>query len=92
MISLNKTTRPPDPRCGSNNILKNGSIHNKKPKFICKECGRNFIENTTKKYICEREKEIIKKLLLERISIRGIARSLDISLSYLYNFIMSLYR
>jgi insertion element IS1 protein InsB len=91
MISLDKTSRPPGPSCGSNNILKNGSIHNKKPKFICKSCRRNFIKNPTKKYINERDKEIIKNLLLERISLRGIAQSLDIYLSWLYDFI-SLYR
>jgi insertion element IS1 protein InsB len=85
MISLDKTSRHPDPTCGSNNILKNGSIPNKKPKFICKNCRRNFIENSTKKYINERDKEIIKNIFLGRISLRGIARSLDISLSWLYD-------
>ena len=33
------------PTCNSKNIVKNGSIHNRKQKFLCKNCGRQFIEN-----------------------------------------------
>lgn len=33
-------SRPPCPSCGSKQILKNGSTHHKKQKFLCKECGR----------------------------------------------------
>ncbi len=41
----------PCPRCGSENVIKNGSIHNGKPKFSCKECRRQLIENPSKKII-----------------------------------------
>ncbi|WP_418896125.1 transposase-like zinc-binding domain-containing protein [Thiorhodospira sibirica] len=33
------------PSCHSENVIKNGRIHNHKPKFACKACGRQFIEN-----------------------------------------------
>ncbi|MBJ7899138.1 MAG: IS1 family transposase, partial [Cyanobacteria bacterium RI_101] len=39
------------PHCHSQKIVKNGSIHNGKKKYRCKNCGRQFIENPTKKYI-----------------------------------------
>ena len=33
------------PNCHSVNVVKNGSIHNGKPKFSCKDCRRQFVEN-----------------------------------------------
>ena len=84
--------RPPCPTCGSRQISKNGSTHHKKPKFLCKECGRQLIENPQKKQITSEEKQQIKKLLLERISLRGITRCLEISMTWLQNFVNNLYR
>jgi transposase-like protein len=31
------------PNCRSENIVKNGSIHNGKQKYACKECRRQFV-------------------------------------------------
>ncbi|WP_422387930.1 IS1/IS1595 family N-terminal zinc-binding domain-containing protein [Chroococcidiopsis cubana] len=28
------------PHCGSSHTVKKSSIHNKKPKRLCKDCGR----------------------------------------------------
>ncbi|GEM_PF-5320758 len=28
------------PVCGSENIVGNGTVHNGKPKVMCKDCGR----------------------------------------------------
>ncbi|CAN2040506.1 hypothetical protein GMMP15_1830001 [Candidatus Magnetomoraceae bacterium gMMP-15] len=39
------------PKCGSENIIKNGSINNRKQKFACKECLRQFVENPQNKII-----------------------------------------
>lgn len=72
--------RPPCPYCGSSRILKNGSTHHKKQKYLCKECRRQFIQNPTKKRIQPSTKLLIKKLLLEEILLIGIARSLQISI------------
>ena len=86
------TSRPPCPSCGSTQILKNGSTHHKKQKFLCKECGRQFIDKPQKKQITSEEKKRVKKLLLERISLRGITRSLEISMTWLQKFVNSLYQ
>ena len=32
------------PKCHSSTVVKNGNIHNGKPKFSCKDCGRQFVE------------------------------------------------
>ena len=67
------------PRCSSENVRKNGSIHNKKQKYMCKDCGRQFIENPTKKYIDQEQWKMVDKLLLEKIPIAGISRVTNIS-------------
>ena len=56
------------PRCSSDKIVKNGSIHNGKPKFKCKACGRQFVEDPQNRPILDSTKQLIDKLLLERIS------------------------
>ena len=86
-----QASRPPCPNCHSNQILKNGSIHSGKQKYLCKRCGRQFIENPTKKYIDEQTKETIDNLLLERISLRGIARATKVSFKWLQNYVNDKY-
>ena len=51
-----------------------------------------FIEKPQKKQITSEQKQRVKKLLLERISLRGITRSLGISMTWLQRFINKLYR
>ena len=81
-MSENAPKKDRCPSCESTHILKNGSTHHKKPKFLCKTCGRQFIEPPPKRSISSGVKEIIKKLLLERISLIGIARCLGVSMTY----------
>jgi transposase-like protein len=61
------------PRCGSNCIVKNGISLSNKQKYKCRDCNKQFVLNP-EKYISEEKKAIIDKLLLEKISLRGIAR------------------
>ena len=65
------------PKCQSSNIVKNGHIHSGKPKFSCKDCGRQFVENP-ENTIPRSKKDLIDKLLLERIPLAGIARVVGI--------------
>jgi len=67
------------PKCGSSNCVKNGSIHNKKPKMKCKDCGRQFVINPTKPIITEEKKKTLDKLLLEKIPLSAVSRTLEIS-------------
>jgi len=87
-----KPKRPPCPNCSSSRILKNGSTHHKKPKYLCKECGRQFIENPRKRYVTNQEKDYIKRSLLERNSLRGIARVFQVSIKWLQRFTNDFYR
>ena len=41
------------PECWSQQIKKNGHIHNGKQNHQCKDCGRQFVVDTTKRVIDE---------------------------------------
>ena len=54
--------------------VNNGRTHNGKQRFKCQNCGRQFVEHSTKKVIDPATRDLIDRLLLERISLAGIAR------------------
>jgi transposase-like protein len=75
------------PKCGSTNIVKNGSIHNGKKKYACKDCNRQFVNNPKNKVISQETKELIDKLLVERISLAAIARVSGVSEQWLHDYL-----
>ncbi len=75
------------PSCGSKQFTKNGSIHNRKAKYRCRNCGHQFVKNSTKIWVTQQQKELIDKLLLEKISLRGIARVVGVSWRWLQNYV-----
>ena len=75
------------PRCGSVHTFKNGSIHNGKPKRQCKNCSCQFVVNPTNHSVSPGRKQLIDKLLLERISLRGVTRVTGTSLSWLQTYV-----
>ena len=74
---------PPCPICASSQTVKNGRIHNGKQRFKCHNCRRQFVEQPTKKVIAQATRELIDRLLLERISLAGIARAVQVSEQWL---------
>ena len=81
------------PNCSSQTIVKNGSIHNKKQKYKCKDCGRQFVENPQNKNkpIPEYTKELIDKLLAERLSLAAIVRVTGVSAQWLQTYVNTKY-
>ena len=79
------------PRCGSDQVVKNGYLGNGKPKFKCQECGRQFVEDPKRQPISEETKALIDKLLLERISLAGIARVTGVSERWLQYYVNRIY-
>ncbi|BAP56511.1 hypothetical protein THII_2214 [Thioploca ingrica] len=67
------------PECGGSEIVKNGSLANGKPKNKCKNCGRQLVETPKKGRISEETKELIDKLLLERLPLSAITRVTGVS-------------
>ena len=80
------------PSCQSNRIIKNGSIHNGTPKFACKDCDRQFVENPIHPPISVETKELIDKLLLEKIPLAGIARVTGVSERWLQEYATQKYK
>lgn len=73
------------PDCHSTKIKKNGHTHYGKQNYKCKECSRQFVHGSSH-IISEQTKELIRKALIERISLRGICRLFDVSLTWLLSF------
>ena len=78
---------PTCPACDSTHVIKNGRIHNGKQNHKCKCCGRQFVEHPTNKIIDERSWQIIDALLLEKISLAGIARAIGVSETWLQQYV-----
>lgn len=85
-------TQPPNcPNCESKRIVKNGKIHNGKQNYKCKDCGRQFVEDPQQKRIGDDTKALIDALLLERISMAGIARVAKVSEPWLQQYVNDKY-
>jgi transposase-like protein len=82
---------PACPICASSQTVKNGHIHNGKQRFKCHDCGRQFVEQPTKKVINQATRELIDRLLLERISLAGIARAAQVSEQWLQTYVNEKY-
>ena len=80
------------PVCGSDRIVRNGINATGKQNHLCKECHRQFVLDPIKSRISDDKKEMIDRLLLERISLRGITRVVGISASWLQAYINKKYR
>ena len=77
------------PQCGSFHFKRNGHTHHGKQNYQCLDCNRQFVAES--RLISEATNEVVKKLLLERISLRGICRALNLSLPWLLSFTVELY-
>lgn len=79
------------PKCGNKEIVKNGTIHNGKQKYACKLCRRQFVEDPKQKIISQETRDLIDKLLLEKIPLAGIARVTNVSEYWLQNYVNKKY-
>lgn len=79
-------------RCGSEQVVKNGWIHNGKRNHRCKDCGRQFVEQPSWRAVSEETKTRIDRLLLEKLPLAGIARVEGVSESWLQGYVNQKYR
>jgi transposase-like protein/IS1 family transposase len=75
------------PSCQSTLVKKNGHTHNGKQNYRCITCSRQFVEEPTHKIIDDNTKNLVKKALLERVSLHGICRIFDVSMPWLLELI-----
>ena len=79
------------PSCNSEQIVKNGKIHNGQQNHKCRGCGRQFVQDPQNKVINQETKNLIDKLLLEKISLAGIARVTEVSEPWLQSYVNDKY-
>jgi transposase-like protein len=79
------------PSCDSQKIVKNGKIHNGKQNYRCRDCGRQFVKEPQNKIISQATKDLIDRLLLEKIPLAGIARVAKVSEPWLQNYVNDKY-
>ena len=77
------------PRCGLSHSKRNGHTHYRKQNYRCLGCGRQFVRDSQR--VDEAARALVKRLLLERLSLRGICRVTGLSLTWLLHFIATLY-
>lgn len=65
--------------------------HLGKQRYRCKSCGRQFVYGATNKRIGDETKAQVDKLLLEKLPLAGIARVLDVSETWLQNYVNQKY-
>jgi insertion element IS1 protein InsB len=76
------------PRCQSPKYKKNGHIHNGKQNHQCHNWGRQFVDCFEQYLIAEDTRALIERLLVERISLRGICRAVGVGLKWLLGFLV----
>ena len=79
------------PHCKKKNTKKNGKTSYGKQNHFCKDCGRQFVIGGQDWFISDAQKELVDKLLLERLSLAGICRVLGMSEPWLYDYLKTKY-
>jgi insertion element IS1 protein InsB len=76
------------PQCKSSRYKKNGHIHNGKQNHQCHDCGRQFVDCFEQYLVSDATRALIERLLVERISLRGICRAVGVKLKWLLGFLV----
>ena len=76
------------PQCQSSKFKKNGHLHNGKQNHYCHDCRRQFVQRFEQYRIAEDKRALIERLLVERISLRGICRAVGVGFKWLLGFLV----
>ena len=71
------------PQCGSRWDKRNGPSHPGKQHHRCKVWGRSVVLTPDNSVSTADQRRLIERLLLERISLRGICRAVEVGLQWL---------
>jgi len=77
------------PACGSHQYKKNGHTRHGKHNHQCKTCDRQFTAHPLDRRIAPKQRQRIAQLLEERLSLRGICRTMGVSLTWLLHFMVA---
>lgn len=70
-------------RCQSTDTVKYGHTHYGKQRFKCQNCDRQFVQSPSRQPIPQSTRDLIDKLLLERLSLAAIIRVTGVSKRWL---------
>ena len=74
------------------NVIRKGwNKKQTKRRFKCKDCSKKYVEGGKDYFVDQDKIELNDRLLLERLSLRGICRAVKVSLSWLLAYIKRLY-
>ena len=73
-------------------MVRNGLTRAGSVNLLCRGCGRCFVPHPKRPPITPEREELVRRLLLERLSLRAIARSTGVSRAWLQRFVNTLYR
>jgi insertion element IS1 protein InsB len=76
------------PACGSTRFKKNGHTHKGKQQHQCKTCPRQFVQCSEPYRIADDQRGLIERLLVERMSLRGLCRAVGVTLKWLLGFLV----
>src|SRR5215510_1958551 len=76
------------PACGSIRYKKNGHTRHGKQHHFCKNCERQCSAGAENLRISAERRAEIAHLLQERLSLRGICRAVEVSLTWLLHFMV----
>lgn len=85
-VKDDKSRKQKCPHCESENISKNGHRHNKQ-RYICKECGKQFLENYSPKGYPEEVKQQCLDLYRGGMGFRAIEKETGISHNTVINWV-----
>lgn len=83
---------PRCPRCGADHVVRNGRTQAGSVNLLCRGCGRCFVPDPKRPPITPEREALVRRLLLERLGLRAVARSAQVSRAWLQRFANRLYR
>ena len=86
------TPIPLCPRCGAGHVVRNGTNRSGTPGFLCRACGRRFVAAPRKGPVPDDTKDLIRRLLGDRMALRASARVAGVSRSWLQTFVNAVLR
>ena len=75
------------PKCHSSQIVKYGRTHYGKQRFRCQDCKRQFVEHPSRQPVDPATRDLIEKLLKERLALAAIARVTGVSERWLQMYV-----
>ena len=77
------------PRCQSPPYKKSGHIHNGQQHHLCHDCRCQLVACLEQYLVSDETRALIERLLLERLSLRGMCRAVGVGLKWLLGFIVT---